>query len=288
MTLSLSLYTFAKDALYFDFHLVDMLKHHLPLADQIVVNEGYSTDGTYEAIKDLDPKIQVHRTEWDQSTPREWSIRFKNHARRLCTGEWCILIDCDEFIPEWDFDRIRHTLATTDKTILPLKYLHFYANNKVVNTRPEKLGWPVIKHAVHRNSPDIEAWGDGSNVGYNGHLDYGSPLVGSEPLATVHHFGFVRKASRLRHKWRIQTKRNRENRWDWVPTFAYDLLPHRWADPDLLDDLAVYDGPQVRAVRDNPSEFVRDNYALYTLLAKRDLPRHPAAVADIGSSAARK
>ena len=56
--LKLSLYTCVKDGLYYDYHVVDMLKHHLPLADEIIVNEGFSKDGSYEAIKDIDPKIK--------------------------------------------------------------------------------------------------------------------------------------------------------------------------------------------------------------------------------------
>ena len=89
----LSIYTFVKDGLYFDFHVVAMLKHHLPLADEIIVNEGYSTDGTYEAIKDLDARIKVHRFEWDRSEPDAWHRKFKNQARELCAGDWCILLD---------------------------------------------------------------------------------------------------------------------------------------------------------------------------------------------------
>ena len=58
----LSVYTYVKNGLHYDFHVVEMLKHHLPLADEIVVNEGYSTDGTYEAIASLDSKIRITRS----------------------------------------------------------------------------------------------------------------------------------------------------------------------------------------------------------------------------------
>ena len=59
--MKLSIYTFVQNGLYYDFHTVAMLKHHIPLVDEIIVNEGYSTDGTYEAICDLDPKVKVFR-----------------------------------------------------------------------------------------------------------------------------------------------------------------------------------------------------------------------------------
>src|SRR6266567_4591384 len=110
----LSIYTFVKNGLYYDFHVVDMLRHHLPLADEIIVNEGFSSDGTYEAIRDLDPKIKVHRSHWDQSNPDSWHRDFKNDARQRCSGDWSILLDCDEFIPEWEFGRIRERLAAAE------------------------------------------------------------------------------------------------------------------------------------------------------------------------------
>lgn len=61
--MKISLYTFVKNGLFYDFHVEAMLRHQLPLADEIIVNEGLSTDGTYEAIRSIDPKIQVHRFE---------------------------------------------------------------------------------------------------------------------------------------------------------------------------------------------------------------------------------
>ena len=57
--MKISIYTYLRNGIALDYHAVQMLKHHLPLADEIVINEGYSDDGTYEAIRNLDPKIKI-------------------------------------------------------------------------------------------------------------------------------------------------------------------------------------------------------------------------------------
>jgi glycosyltransferase involved in cell wall biosynthesis len=270
--MKLSIYTFVKDGLYFDFHAVEMLKHHIPLADEIIVNEGYSTDGTYEAIKDLHPKIKVHRFRWDMSEPDAWHRKFKNQARELCTGDWCILLDCDEFIPEWEFDRLRAFLSETDKSLVSGQYTHFYGNYKIYIARPSAIT-PVRKVIMHRNLKEVEVWGDGANVRLRGREDDRS-IVANVPFP-VHHFGEVRDPARLRQKWRTQSKQHRRTapKWDWVPGFVFDLMPHSWDDPDLLDRLEVFNGPYVKAVRDNPKEFIRDDMKLLEVLAERDARR---------------
>jgi hypothetical protein len=267
LAMKLSIYTFVKDGIYFDFHVAAMLKHHLALADEIIVNEGYSKDGTYEAICDLDPKIKIFRNVWDTSDPKTWYVKFKEEARRQCTGEWCILLDCDEFIPEWEFGRIRNVLTCTDKHVHGMRYLHFYGNYKVLSTNPEKFGWPVYKRTIHRNLENIEIWGDGSNVRLRGVSD----SENGDPLCDCHHFGFVRHPARLRQKWRIQQKmyHSKKPRWDRTPGFLFDLLPHAWEDKDFLGNLAVHKGPFVKAVTDDPAEFTRDDLELYNLLTTK-------------------
>ena len=214
--MKISLYTFARNALYWDYHIIDMLKHHLPFADEIIVNEGYSTDGTYEAIKDIHPKIKIFRSHWDDSDPKKFWIQFKNEACKRCTGDWCILLDCDEFIPD-------------------------------------------------RNYHNIEVWGNGANVRI-----VGKKLKPFEkydgPWFMVHHFGMVRNPARLREKWHWQSRfylKTIKNRIK-IPKFLFRLFPHRWDDPQFLDNLEIYKGPYIKAVRENPKGFVRDN--LYHLL----------------------
>jgi glycosyltransferase involved in cell wall biosynthesis len=271
--MKLSIYTFVKDGLYYDFHVVPMLRHHLPLADEIIVSEGYSTDGTYEAIAAIDPKIQVHRSHWDRSDPNSWHRKFKNAARRLCTGDWAILLDCDEFIPEWEFDRLRTLLATTERSIVPVRFWHFYGNYQVYIARLPRIT-PGLGMRIHRNIPEIEVWGDGANVHMIGREEDPS-LVASdvEPIA-VHHFGTVRHAARLRQKWRTQAKQHdpKKPTWDRTPGVMFDMFPHRWDDPDLLPTLDVYEGPHIKAVRDDPAEFIRDDMWLYHHLKQRATP----------------
>jgi glycosyltransferase involved in cell wall biosynthesis len=263
--MKLSIYTFVKNGLFYDFHVAAMLRHHLPLADEIIVNEGNSTDGTYEAIRDIDPKIHVHRSDWDRSGPDTWHRDFKNRARELCTGDWCILLDCDEFIPEWEFDRLRAFLEITDSSIVPVRFTHFYGNYRIFLANLPAI-IPLKGLRVHRNIPEIEVWGDGANVRYRGRESDRSTVA--EETFDVHHFGSVRRPARLRQKWRTQAKQHdtRNPRWDKLPGFVFDLFPHKWDDPDCLNDLAIYEGPHIRAVRDDPAEFIRDDMWLYERL----------------------
>lgn len=263
---TLSLYTFVKDALFFDYHLLHMLRHHLPLADELVVVDGFSTDGTYEAIRDLDPKVKVFRHQLDVSEPRSWLRKAKDEARTRCSGDWCVLVDCDEFIPEWEFDRIRTFIRTTDRQIGVATYRHFYGNYRVYYENPDRPFPPPTKKILHRNLPAVEIYGDGSDVRIP---DLGESAVDPSWRFECHHFGEVRKASRLRHKWRIQANRDIRGRWDWMPGFVFDLFPHNWVNENVLRHLRFYPGPYVQAVREHPQEFVRDRFVLYDAVRSR-------------------
>jgi glycosyltransferase involved in cell wall biosynthesis len=262
----ISIYTFVKDGIYFDYHIVQMLKQHLPLADEIIVNEGYSSDETYEKITNLDPKVKIFRDKWDLSDDT-WHAKFKDNARKHCTGDWCILLDADEFIPEWEFEKIRSYLKKTERLIIPLRFIHFYGNYKVYNTDPKKFSWPLFKYVIHRNLKDIEVWGDGSNVRLKGtQLKIGNPSDYFE----CHHFGFVRNPARLRHKWRtLQYNSHPMLRTIYGRKMGliFDLFPYNWFSKEYISELAMYEGPVVKAVKEDPKEFVRDNFALYDFLS---------------------
>ncbi len=273
----LSIYTCVKDGLFYDYHLVEMLRHHLPLADEIIVNDGYSSDGTYERIRDLDPKIKVFRSQWGKpNSGFDWITRFKNAARERCTGDWCICLDCDEFIPEWDFERLRQHLAETSDVMVPMTILNFYGNYKVYHANPDKVAWPSWKMNTHRNLPEVEVWGDGSHIRVQGQPFSGRPR---DLAFVVHHFGFVRLPARLRQKWRLLSALHARKALRFaLPSFLFNWMPHDWMDQQLLEDLAVHEGPYVKAVRESPDEFIRDHMKLYEYLRTRQPLQHSSAL----------
>jgi len=268
--MKISIYTFVRNGIYYDYHVVDMLKHHLEFADENIVNEGYSTDGTYEAIKDIHPKIKIFRSRRDDSNPKEFWIQFKNEARKKCTGDWCIPLDCDEFIPEWEFEKIKEYLSNTEKIIIPLKFINFYGNYKIYFKNPRKHNLAQYNYRIHKNLTTIEVWGDGANVRLTGQKLFPFDEYDG-PWFTVHHFGAVKNAARLREKWNWQSRfyiRTIKNRIK-IPKIFFRLFPHKWDDPQFLDDLEIFEGPYIKAVRENPDEFVRDDFYMYHLLKRR-------------------
>jgi len=245
-----------------------MLRHHLPLADEIVVNEGYSTDGTFDAIRSIDPKIKIFRSVWETPKDEAWAIGFKEFAKQKASGDWCIHLDSDEFIPEWEFSTIRERLQSSESFMHSVEFLNFYANYKVLHAFPEKSNWPPRKMIVHRNLPEIEFWGDGSNIKIAGsRFDWND----GPQLCSVHHMGMIRDPAVLREKWWLQGRAmaGKGGRFK-PPKILFKLFPHDWKDPEFLDYLRPYEGPFIQAVTDDPGEFVRDKWSLYNYIKGRN------------------
>jgi hypothetical protein len=260
----ISLYTAMKNCKRQDYPFMEMLRHHLPLADEIVVNEGYSDDGTYEAIANLDPKMRVFRTNWERPKGEDWWIHFKDEARRRCTGDWCIHLDCDEFIPDWEFAEIRAHLERATELTIPVQFRNFYGNYRVYHADPKSIHWITHKMIIHRNVPDLEFWGDGSSL-----KEKGKPFTWdtSPKMFNVHHFGAVRHPGRLREAWwssgRFRSGKSIRFK---PPRMVFDLFPHKWKDPDFMPGLRIYEGPFINAIREHPEAFVRDGMEMYEWL----------------------
>lgn len=278
---TIALYTAMRNCVRKDYPFVEMLRHHLPLVDEIVVNEGGSTDGTYEQISRLDPKIKIFHTRWEQPKGENWWIHFKDAARRSVTADWCIHLDADEFIPEWEFDDIREHLSNTDDVMIPVRFTNFYGNYRVYHPHPQKVRWITRKMIIHRNRPDIEFWGDGSNVRLRGERFRWET---SQREFNVHHFGSVKHPGTLRRgSWLAGRFRTNRSIWWCPPQFVFNLFPYDWMDDDYLADLAIYEGPFIQPVRENPQRFTRDGMKLYKHLQARHVESPPLRPAEVAS-----
>ena len=60
-------FTFIRNAIKFDYPIVEAIKSILPICDEVVVAVGNSDDNTLDLIKNIDAKVRIIETVWDDS-----------------------------------------------------------------------------------------------------------------------------------------------------------------------------------------------------------------------------
>ena len=93
----------------------------LEFADEVVVVDGGSTDGTWEELRKMSSKNEVlkisqHIIDWDDERfAYESDGAQKARARAICTGEYCWQMDADEVVHENDYAKILSLVKTFPK-----------------------------------------------------------------------------------------------------------------------------------------------------------------------------
>ncbi|MEJ0030803.1 MAG: hypothetical protein WDO15_10740 [Bacteroidota bacterium] len=59
-------FSFLKNAVKFDYPAAEAIRSILPVCDHFIVAVGDCDDGTAEMVRNIDPKVQVIRTVWDE------------------------------------------------------------------------------------------------------------------------------------------------------------------------------------------------------------------------------
>ncbi len=98
-------FTFIRNAITYDYPIVEAIQSILPLCDQVVVAVGQSTDATLELIKNIDsPKIKIIETVWDDSLREGGRVLAEetNKAYQAIDedADWCFYIQGDEVMHE--------------------------------------------------------------------------------------------------------------------------------------------------------------------------------------------
>lgn len=206
-------FSICRNAVRFDYPIVEVIRSALPLVDEFVVNVGQSDDGTLELIRSIDPaKVRVVESVWDDSMKQDGLLfSFEtNKALAQCTGDWALYLQADEVLHEAELDRIRQSVRAhhSDPRVVGLtfRYLHFYGDYRSTN--------PWFYHkAVRliRNNGEVESCGDAvgfwlkADRGYlqGPHKDRLRPTG-----ATIYHYGWVKHPKVLLEKFRYQVARH--------------------------------------------------------------------------------
>ena len=133
-------FTICRNAVKFDFPVVEAIRSALPIVDEFIVNVGQSDDGTLELIRSIvSDKIRIVESYWDDRMKKDGLIYScqTNIALSHCAGDWALYVQADEVLHEADYDTIRKELDDHLANLAVLgftfRYLHFYGDYRTTN-----------------------------------------------------------------------------------------------------------------------------------------------------------
>ena len=186
-------FTIIRNAIKYDYPVVEAIQSVLPLCDKFIVLIGNSEDETEALIKGIiSDKIEIHYSVWDDTLREGGKVLAveTNKAFDLIdqTFDWAIYIQSDEAIHERYHEAIKQSLLnykSNDKVNgLLLKYLHFYGSYDYVGTSRK---WYRNEIRIIKNDKRIRSFRDAQGFRIN---DRKLNVVPVE--ACVYHYGWVK------------------------------------------------------------------------------------------------
>lgn len=159
-------FTIIRNALLYDYPVVEAIKSVLPICDYFLVAVGKSDDGTLNLIRSIDDlKVRVLETEWDDSLREGGRVLAEetNKAFDAIPAEydWCFYIQADECVHEQDHPVIRTAmqrwLDDPETEGLLFDYRHFYGSYDFVGVSRR---WYRREVRIIRNNKQIRSYRD--------------------------------------------------------------------------------------------------------------------------------
>ena len=100
----------AKNLLKQGYPFVEAVASALPICDEFLISDGYSTDGTFELLQKmelLNKKIKISRYNWLKTKSLNILTDATNEVRKKCSFEYIFYIQANEIVPETDVASIK-------------------------------------------------------------------------------------------------------------------------------------------------------------------------------------
>lgn len=217
--MKISGFTFIRNAIIFDFPIIESINSILSIVDEYIIVAGDSTDATNELIKSINsPKIKIINTIWDSEKYRDKGTIYANQtdiALQACTGDWCIYLQSDEVIHEDSLPIIKSACEkyVNNKKIegFVLNYCHLYGDYKHYIDALH-FAYPREIRIV-RNQKDIHSWRDAQSFRVIKDFDYINycQTENTRKLNCIHidaqvfHYGWSRDPRLMGKKMQQQT-----------------------------------------------------------------------------------
>lgn len=208
-------FTIVRNAIRFDYPIVEAIKSILPLCDEVVVAVGKSEDETLQLIKSInDSKIKIIETIWDDSLREGGKVLAAETNKAYDTisekADWCFYIQGDEVIHEKYLPTIKSEMEKwkddTRVEGLLFKYTHFYGSYDFVG---DSRKWYREEIRIVRKNKEIRSYKDAQGFRKSDN----SKLVVQPINAFVYHYGWVKPPAAMQAKQESFHKMWHDDKW---------------------------------------------------------------------------
>jgi hypothetical protein len=271
-------FTFIRNAIIYDYPVVESIQSILPLCDNFVVAVGKSDDGTRELIEKIDrSKVRIIETIWDDNL-REGGKVLALETGKAFQGieadtDWAFYIQGDEVVHEKYLDNIFKAMTKWKETPnvdgLLFSYLHFYGSYDYVGSSDK---WYKNEVRVIRNNRNIYSYKDAQGF----RKEDNKKLKVKPSDAWIYHYGWVK------HPDIMQKKHERFHRlWHDDHWMTENVYSNKRFDYSNIDALARFTGthPKMmeKRIQEKNWQFDHDlsmNRVTYKDKAKRILKKY--------------
>lgn len=248
-------FTFCKNAVKFDFPVLEAITSILPLVDEFIVNVGKSDDGTLDLVRSIkDSRIKIVESVWDETIQQDGKILGiqQDIALSHCTGDWAFLVQGDEVIHQDDLPVIKQAMEECfpDPGVLGLVFrvLHFKGDYWSLDPWMYRKATRIV-----RNHRGIRSTTDGCDF----RTAQKDQMIKSGPSgrlikARVFHYGYVKDPKVLQEKLAYQHTRYHGNRLTQEEIDTRTMLLAQFPNYDILK---AFRGSHPRAMEGRIARF---------------------------------
>jgi hypothetical protein len=195
-------FSFIRNAVKYDYPVVEAILSILPLCDEFVVAAGKSDDNTLELIRSINsPKIRIIETVWDDSLHKGGAALAQETDKAFHAVsddvDWAFYIQGDECLHEQYHAVVREEMLRWKDDCrvdgLLFRYKHFYGSYDYVGVAP---WWYRNEIRIIRKNNGIYSYRDAQ-----GFRKDDNKKLNVKPInAFIYHYGWVRHPSKMQKK----------------------------------------------------------------------------------------
>ena len=245
-------FTIIRNALKYDYPVVEAITSILPICDEFIVSVGNSEDETLALIQSINsPKIKIVHSVWDDSLRVGGKVLADETNKAFDQispdSDWAFYIQSDEVVHEKYLDSIRSEMEKwkdrKDVDGLLFNYTHFYGNYNYVG---DSRKWYRREIRIIRNDRSIRSYKDAQGFRKTDN----SKLKVKAIDAHVYHYGWVKPPAAQQEK-----QKNFHKMWHddtWMKENIADAVEF---DYSVIDVLAPFKGTHPKVLEERLSRY---------------------------------